>query len=111
MKRKIMAVLTATVVAFGGVVVAGAPAQAATGPYGCIFQNNGYPTFTETFTGTCGMSRARFTGKTATGAPVDDVAYWSNGYSVTSTYPSWMRTQNYGQAIFRGATSAWKVST
>ncbi len=29
MKRKIMAVLTATVVAFGGVVVAAAPAQAA----------------------------------------------------------------------------------
>ena len=68
MKRKIVAVLTATVMAFGASAVVGTPAQAASGPYGCIFQNNGYPTFTETFTGTCGMSRARFTGKTATGA-------------------------------------------
>lgn len=81
MKRKIMAVLTATVVAFGGVVVAGAPAQAASCTF-TVYTNT--PGYAKAYNESCSAVRAKLECRIqATGSTGVAFGPWA-GYGRTS---------------------------
>ncbi|MDQ8041353.1 hypothetical protein RDI86_05740 [Cellulosimicrobium sp. XJ-DQ-B-000] len=108
MKRRLVSAIAASALVIGAVVAVPVTAAATPGINGCHFQIYDWATYTETFRGNCGLTRARFDYRTTNGGVFQDIAYWHT-WSETSRYPSPWRVANYGQVWDRNQTSGWKV--